>query len=129
MFPATDKMSQASLNEIATVWSQIFRAHVDDTQESLRGQAAVLERYMGAVLGYLNDVVGDRYLAEDLAQDFAYRFLKGDFRAADPARGKFRSFLKTILFSSMVSMPIKLMLFLMVATLFINQLITKKLKK
>ncbi len=85
------------LNEIATVWSEIFAAHADDTQQSLRGQAAVLERYMGAVLGYLTDAVRDRHLAEDLAQDFAYRFLKGDFRSADPASGKFRGFLKTVL--------------------------------
>jgi len=85
------------LNEIATVWSEIFAAHADDTQQSLRGQAAVLERYMGAVLGYFNDAVRDQHLAEDLAQDFAWRFLKGDFRSADPACGKFRSFLKTVL--------------------------------
>jgi RNA polymerase sigma-70 factor (ECF subfamily) len=85
------------LNDIATVWSEIFAAHADDTQQALRGRAAVLERYMGAVLGYLTEAVRDRHLAEDLAQDFAYRFLKGDFRTADPASGKFRGFLKTIL--------------------------------
>jgi RNA polymerase sigma-70 factor (ECF subfamily) len=90
-------VAEMKLNEIATVWTDIFSAHADDTGEAIRGKAAVLERYMGAVQGYLNDAVRDRHLAEDLAQDFAFRFLRGDFQGADPARGKFRGYLKTVL--------------------------------
>ena len=36
-------------------------------------------------------------MADDLAQEFAYRFVRGDFRNADPAKGRFRDYLKTAL--------------------------------
>jgi RNA polymerase sigma-70 factor (ECF subfamily) len=35
--------------------------------------------------------------AEDLAQEFALRFLRGDFGKADPSRGRFRDYLRTSL--------------------------------
>jgi RNA polymerase sigma-70 factor (ECF subfamily) len=36
-------------------------------------------------------------VAEELTQDFAVRFLRGEFHGADPGRGRFRDFLKTAL--------------------------------
>jgi len=36
-------------------------------------------------------------VAEDLAQDFALKFLRGDFGKADPGRGRFRDYLRTSL--------------------------------
>src|SRR5207244_2152583 len=36
-------------------------------------------------------------VAAELAQDFAVRFLRGDFQRADPERGRFRNYLKTAL--------------------------------
>src|SRR3712207_7176976 len=35
--------------------------------------------------------------AEELLQEFAVRFLRGDFRRADPQRGRFRDYVKTAL--------------------------------
>src|SRR5256885_1610619 len=39
----------------------------------------------------------DEVEAEELCQEFALRFLRGDFRHADPDRGRFRDYLKVAL--------------------------------
>jgi RNA polymerase sigma-70 factor (ECF subfamily) len=56
-----------------------------------------MQRYCGAVYRYLLGAVRDGEVAEELTQEFALRFLRGDFRGADPERGRFRDYLKTAL--------------------------------
>jgi RNA polymerase sigma-70 factor (ECF subfamily) len=56
-----------------------------------------LERYGGAIGRYLLGAVHDPDAAAELTQEFAVRFLRGDFRRADPGRGRFRDYLKTAL--------------------------------
>ena len=46
---------------------------------------------------YLIGAVRDADAADDLFQDFAYRFLRGDFRNAHPERGRFRDYLKGVI--------------------------------
>jgi DNA-directed RNA polymerase specialized sigma24 family protein len=41
--------------------------------------------------------VRDPEVADDLAQEFALRFLRGDFQRADPERGRCRDYLKRAL--------------------------------
>jgi RNA polymerase sigma-70 factor (ECF subfamily) len=41
--------------------------------------------------------VKDADAANELYQDFALRFVRGDFSSADPAKGRFRHFLKRVL--------------------------------
>src|SRR5262249_5868834 len=41
--------------------------------------------------------VRDPNTAEELAQEFALRFLRGDFRRASPQKGRFRNYLRTVL--------------------------------
>jgi RNA polymerase sigma-70 factor (ECF subfamily) len=41
--------------------------------------------------------VRDSEAAAELTQDFAVRFLRGDFHRADPGKGRFRDYLKTAL--------------------------------
>jgi RNA polymerase sigma factor (sigma-70 family) len=86
------------LNQINTLWSQVRRAH-DDTGDAARAaRHALLERYGGAIHRYLLGALRDEEAANDLAQDFAFRFLHGDLRGADPNRGRFRDFVKGVLF-------------------------------
>lgn len=87
----------ADLRNITTFWQQILAAHDSSPDHAMEAQRQVLERYCGAVFRYLSRAVNDVHVAEDLAQDFAVRFLRGDFRHADPARGKFRGLLTTVL--------------------------------
>ena len=42
--------------------------------------------------------LGDPDQAEELWQDFSLRFLRGDFRKADPEKGRFRDLLKTAIY-------------------------------
>ena len=51
-------------------------------------------RYAGAVHRYLLKALKDPDAAEELDQEFAVRFLRGDFRHGDPSRGRFRDYVK-----------------------------------
>jgi RNA polymerase sigma-70 factor (ECF subfamily) len=84
------------LSQIGTLWTQMFQATAADSDEGGPPRELVL-RYYGAVYRYLLGAVRDEDTALDLAQEFARRFLRGDFRNADPARGRFRDFLKASL--------------------------------
>jgi RNA polymerase sigma factor (sigma-70 family) len=93
-------MDSANLNErlsrISTQWTMVFNAHGAPGQ-ALPAQRALLERYGRAVFRYLLGAVRDADVAEELAQEFALRFVRGDFRWAAPERGRFRNYLKTSL--------------------------------
>jgi RNA polymerase sigma-70 factor (ECF subfamily) len=57
-------------------------------------QRVVLLRYYQPIFRYLRAMVRDDDTAEELTHEFAVRFLRGDFRRADPSRGRFRDLLK-----------------------------------
>jgi RNA polymerase sigma-70 factor (ECF subfamily) len=87
----------ARLSAISTQWSQLFQAHRNPGEagpEILREQVL---RYYGAVYRYLLGALRDPDAAQELTHEFAVRFLRGDFKGADPERGRFRDFLKTAL--------------------------------
>jgi len=85
----------AHLSQIQTNWSMIFQAHQGSSDAATAALEALMERYGGAVHRYLLGITRDPDLAGDLAQEFALRFLRGDFRRADPRYGRFRNFVKT----------------------------------
>lgn len=89
MTPADDQR----LSRITTVWTELFRAHGGVGA----AQAATLHRYRGAVYRYLCGALRSPDVAEELCQEFALRFVRGDFRRADPEKGRFRDYLKTAL--------------------------------
>src|SRR5262245_58522331 len=83
------------LSRIATLWTLHARAHAGDAAAEAR--ATLLHRYRAAAYRYLRAALRDADAADDLAQDFAVRFLRGDFGRADPHRGRFRDYLRTAL--------------------------------
>src|SRR5437868_1827150 len=85
------------LSQISTQWTMLLRAHASPDDRAVAAQHALLLRYGGAVGRYLLGAVRDPDAAAELAQEFAVRFLRGDFRGADPGRGRFRDYLKTAL--------------------------------
>ncbi len=85
------------LSQISTLWTMLVRAHASPADAARSAQCAMLERYGGAVGRYLLGAVRDPDAAAELTQEFAVRFLRGDFRRADPGRGRFRDYLKTAL--------------------------------
>ena len=82
------------LGEIETAWSEILRAHQGEGQTHDARVRLVL-RYTGAVRRYIASVLRDPDAAAELSQEFAIRVLRGDFRRADPSRGRFRDFVRT----------------------------------
>jgi RNA polymerase sigma factor (sigma-70 family) len=92
----TDDLN-ARLASISTQWTKLFRAHQDQGDAASAAQGELLMRYYGAVYRYLLGILRDPAAAEELTQEFAVRFLRGDFKTADPERGRFRDFVKTAL--------------------------------
>jgi RNA polymerase sigma-70 factor (ECF subfamily) len=91
-------MSDDRLSQIPTLWSVVRRAHGDAAGGAQSAQQQMIERYGGAIRRYLLGAVRDEELADELFQEFSLHFLRGDYEQADPERGRFRSFLKTVLF-------------------------------
>jgi RNA polymerase sigma-70 factor (ECF subfamily) len=90
------------LSRISTLWSLVYQAHHGSTETVGAAQRALLERYSGAVHRYLLGALHDPDAADELFQEFALRFVRGDFKRVDPERGRFRSFVKTALFHLIV---------------------------
>lgn len=85
------------LSRISTLWTVLFRAHAAEPGEGASAQAVLIQRYSGAVYRYLLGALRDPDAAQELAQEFALRLLRGDFRRVNPERGRFRDYLKTVL--------------------------------
>src|SRR5262245_24363670 len=87
--PVLDRLSRMS-----TSWSMLAQAHLA-TDEAARARQLLCERYQGAVRRYAQAVLGES-AAEELAQEFA--LVRGDFRGARPERGRFRDYVKSVVF-------------------------------
>ncbi len=85
------------LNQLSTCWSAVCRAHEGPSAGLATARQELLARYGGAILRYLRGALRDTAEAEELYQEFALRFLRGDFRRAAPGSGRFRDFIKTAL--------------------------------
>jgi RNA polymerase sigma-70 factor (ECF subfamily) len=84
----------ARLSALRTRWTLLAQAHGADADAAETARRDLLLRYHRAVYRYLLGMLREPAAAEELAQEFAVRFLRGDFRNADPGRGRFRDFLK-----------------------------------
>jgi RNA polymerase sigma-70 factor (ECF subfamily) len=94
----TAKNHSPHLSQITTVWSVLQQAHRGPPKVKAAAQQQLIQRYGGAVYNYLLAALHDAHVAEDLVQEFALCLVRGDFRAVQPERGRFRDYIKTILF-------------------------------
>lgn len=85
------------LDDISTLWSEVYRAHHGPVDVARRAQERLLKRYEKAIRKYLLGAVKDREAADELFQEFATRFVRGDFQRAAPDKGRFRAYLKRVL--------------------------------
>jgi RNA polymerase sigma-70 factor (ECF subfamily) len=86
------------LSSISTIWSVLDRAHTGPADEAVAAQQQLLLRYGRPVHRYLLAALRDPVAAEDLTQEFALNLVRGQFHRADPRRGRFRDYVKTVLF-------------------------------
>jgi RNA polymerase sigma-70 factor (ECF subfamily) len=85
------------LSCIATHWTLVRRAHHATSDEARPARQELLELYGGAARRYLLGALRDPHAADDLFQEFACQLLNGQLRGADPARGRFRDYVKGML--------------------------------
>lgn len=91
------------LSQISTLWSLVCQAHQGKDEVASEAQLRLLQRYGGAVRRYLLGGLRDADAAEELSQEFALRFIRGDFHKVTPARGRFRNYVKAVLFRMVAS--------------------------
>jgi RNA polymerase sigma-70 factor (ECF subfamily) len=84
-----------SIGEIETNWADIFLAREIDAEGARSARARLMLSYLGAVRRYVRNFVGDADVADEVTQEFAIRFLRGDFLRADANRGRFRDLVRT----------------------------------
>jgi RNA polymerase sigma-70 factor (ECF subfamily) len=89
-------------SQIDTVWSQVRRAHDQAATAAGQAQQELLDRYGGAVRRYALAALRNEDAANEICQEFALKFVRGDFAAADPTKGRFRSFVKTVVYRLIV---------------------------
>ncbi len=99
MAPSDDA---SRLSGITTQWTVLFHANhpEEDTYQSARQQ--ILNRYTSAIRRYLFGALRREDVVEDVYQEFALKFVRGDFRSASQERGRFRDFLRTTLYRLVV---------------------------
>jgi RNA polymerase sigma-70 factor (ECF subfamily) len=86
------------LSQIETMWTAIRQAHGGEGASVGAAQERLLHRYSLAVHRYLRGALRDADAADEVFQEFTLRFVRGDFKRADPQKGKFRRFVKTALY-------------------------------
>jgi RNA polymerase sigma-70 factor (ECF subfamily) len=80
---------------VGTPWSLMRQAHEGHGHAAQDAQRALIEHYRRAVYRYMLGAVRDAEQAEELFQEFAFRFVRGDFRNANPNAGRFRDYLRS----------------------------------
>ena len=85
------------ISGISTMWTTLRDAHGGDAAAAHAAQRLLIERYGPPARRYLLKLTGSEERADELFQDFALRLVRGDFHNVDPQRGRFRSYLKTVL--------------------------------
>ncbi len=76
----------------------VRQAHESDEEAARNAQRQLLQQYGSAIQRYLKAKLRDPAAADDIYQEFAIKFVRGDFRKASPEIGRFRTFIRTVLF-------------------------------
>lgn len=97
-----DMADDVRLSRIETLWSVVQRAHGDDTPVALEAQQRLIDDYGGAIRRYLLGALRSEDAADEVFQEFALRFVRGDFQRASPEKGRFRQFVKTSIYHLIV---------------------------
>jgi RNA polymerase sigma-70 factor (ECF subfamily) len=86
--------AEPRLADLSTQWNLVFEARSGTPEQVSLAMSRLMCRYSGAVHRYLLKALKNPEAAEELDQEFAVRFLRGDFKHGDPSRGRFRDYVK-----------------------------------
>ena len=86
------------LDNIATQWTQVQMAILGQGPAATQAKAELFQRYGGAIRRYLQAALGQPAAVDDLTQEFAVALVSGGFRHVQPERGRFRDYVKGVLF-------------------------------
>lgn len=89
------------LSRIETLWS-VVNAGSPDRPDASAAQRQLLNRYGPSVRHYLQACLRDPDAVDEVYQEFALRLVRGDFRTADPKRGRFRYYVKSVVYRLMI---------------------------
>ena len=82
------------LSQMTTHWTAVIEAHSGTPDQVKPAVSRLMCRYAGAVHRYFLKAVKNPDDADELDQEFAVRFLRGDFRRSSRDRGRFRDYVK-----------------------------------
>jgi RNA polymerase sigma factor (sigma-70 family) len=94
---AMNAEEQRRLNDINTSWTDV-RSAVGGGPDAAVAQAELFRRYGGAMRRYLQVAVADTAAVDDLLQEFAVALASGSFQGVRPERGRFRDYIKGVMF-------------------------------
>ena len=84
------------LTEIPTSWTEIRTAH-SPGEGADKAMGDLIGRYHDAVDRYLRLKLRDENLADEVSQEFWTKLLTQKLAGADPSKGRFRDYLRTVL--------------------------------
>jgi hypothetical protein len=96
--PGPGETGRHHISQIETIWPVVLQAHLGAPNEITAAQHLILQQYRQAVYRYLVACLKCSDAADELWQEFSLRFVRGDFRNADPEKGRFRDLLKSSLY-------------------------------
>ena len=91
------------LTDIPTEWTLIRTAHTPvqegspESHDVAEAMQKLIARYHDAVERYLKLKLRDENLADEVMQEFWAKLLTGKLAGADPSKGRFRDYLRTVL--------------------------------
>ena len=85
------------LSQIETQWSVVLQAHGDKSDETNAARAQIIEHYGDAIQRYLMACLRDPDAKDEVFQEFSLRFVRGDFKNVSADKGRFRSYIKTVI--------------------------------
>lgn len=90
-------MDKQRLSDTPTDWMLIHAAHSGVPVNAEEAMTRLISRYHDAVARYLKLKLRDQNLADEVSQEFWKKLLEGKLSGADPSKGRFRDYLRTVL--------------------------------
>ena len=89
------------ISRIQTQWSIVQQAGQSRSDlGAVLARAELASRYAGAIYRYLKRLLPSPQDAEDVAQEISMLILNGNLSGADPDKGRFRDYMKTVVINA-----------------------------